>query len=127
MKIKTRYVGLILVGAGIISLSTLVLDFETTKIDRLSQKIDSLLLRIPDCGYSYEKSIQIEEILYNAQTKLISENNYDDALSLTNLAYGKSFACRPVTQIETIYLFLFPILALMVVFGLILSVRKVTN
>ncbi len=127
MKIKTRYIGLILFGVGITSLSILVLDFETTKTDRLSQKIDSLLLHVPDCGYSYEKSIQIEEILYNAQTKLISENNYDEALSLTNLAYGKSFACRPVTQIETIYLFLFPILALMSVFGLILSVRKVTN
>jgi len=127
MKIKTRYIGIVLVGVGIISLSTLVFDYETTKIDRLTQKIDSLLMFVSDCGYSYEKTFQIEEILYNAKTKLISENNYDGALSLTNLAYGKSFACRPVTQIETIYLLLFPILTLMLVFGLILSFRKVTD
>jgi len=127
MKIKSRYVGLILVGVGITSLSILVLDYESTKIDKLSQKIDFLLMLVSDCGYSYEKSTQIMEILYNAQTKLIIENNYDSALSLTNLAVGKLFSCQSNTQIETPYLILFPMLILMIIFGLILTVRKVTN
>jgi len=32
---------------------------------------------VPNCEYSYEKTNQIMEIIYNAQTKLIVENNYD--------------------------------------------------
>lgn len=124
MKIKTRYVGLILFGIGTVSLSILVLDYETTKIDKLSQKIDSLLLLVPDCNYSYERSIQIKEILDNAQTKLTIENNYDNALSATNLAAAKLFSCQQETKITTPYLILFPILILMIIFGLILSVIK---
>ncbi len=127
MKIKTRHIGLIFVGVGIISLSILVWDYETTKMDRLSQKIDSLLMLVSDCGYSYERSIQINEILYNAQTKLIIENNYDYALSLTNLAGGKLFSCQLATQIVTPYLILFPLLIMMITWGLILSVKKVTS
>lgn len=127
MRIKTRYIGLILTGLGIISLSILLFDYETTKIDKLSQKIDSLLILVPNCNYSYEKTNQIMEILYNAQTKLIAEQNYDMALSLTNLAVGKLFSCQSNTQIETPHLILFPILILMTIFGLILSVRKVTK
>ena len=124
MKIKTQYIGLVLLGLGIISLSILVLDYETSKIDKLSQKIDSLLTLIPGCNYSYEKSSLIEEILYNAQTKLIVEGNYDDALSLTNLAVGKSFSCQQGTQIVTPHLIIFPMLMLMIAYGSILSFRK---
>ena len=127
MKINTRYIGLILTGVGIISLSVLLLDYETTKIDKLSQKIDSLLILIPNCNYSYEKSNQIMEILYDAQTKLIVEQNYDLALALTNLAVGKLFSCQSNTQIETPYLILFPILILITIFGLILSVKQVAK
>lgn len=116
-----------LTGVGIISLSILLFDYETTKIDKLLQKINSLLILVPNCEYSYEKTNQIMEIIYNAQTKLIVENNYDTALSLTNLAVGKSFSCQSKTQIETPYLILFPILILVTIFGLILSVRKVTK
>lgn len=125
MKIKTRSVGLILSGIGITLLSILTFDYETTKADKLSQKIDSLLLLISDCGYPYEKSMEIVEILYIAQTKLTTENNYDNALSLTNLAIGKLFSCQSGTQIESPYLILFPILILMIIFGLILSVKKI--
>ncbi len=126
MKITTRHIGLMFVGVGIISLSILVWDYETTKIDRLSQKIDSLLMLVSDCSYSYERTIQINEILYDAQTKLIIENNYDYASSLANLAGGKLFSCQLATQIGTPYLLLFPLLIMMVVWGLILSVIKVT-
>ena len=127
MKIKTRYIGLMLTGVGIISLSILLFDHETTKIDKLSQKIDSLLILVPNCEYSYEKTNQIMEIIYNAQTKLIVENNYDAALSLTNLAVGKLFSCQSNTQIENPYLILFPMLILVIIFGLTLSVRKITT
>lgn len=127
MQIKTRHIGFIFVGVGIISLSILVLDYETTKIDRLSQKIDSLLMLVSDCNYFYERSIQINEILYDAQTKLIVENDYDYASSLTNLAGGKLFSCQLATQIGTPYLFLIPMLMMIVAWGLNLSVRKVTN
>ena len=116
-----------LTGVGIISLSILLFDHETTKIDKLSQKIDSLLILVPNCEYSYEKTNQIMEIIYNAQTKLIVENNYDTALSLTNLAAGKLFSCQSNTQIENPYLILFPMLILVIIFGLILSVRKITT
>lgn len=114
-----------LTGVGIMSLSILLLDYESTKLDKLSQKIDSLLILVPNCDYSYEKSNQIMEILYDAQTKLAVENNYDAALSLTNLAVGKLFSCQSNTQIETPYLILFPMLILITIFGIILSVRKV--
>ena len=124
MKIKTRYIGLILAGVGIVTLSILVLDYEITKIDRLSQQIDSRLMLVSDCGYSYEKYIQIKEILSNAQTELIIGNNYDKALSLTNLASGKLFSCQLAAQIETPYLIMFPILILISGLGLIMSFRK---
>ena len=127
MKIKTRYIGLILTGVGIISISILVLDYETVKIDKLSQKIDSLLMLVPNCNYSYEKSTQIERILYDAKTKLIIENNYDSALLLTNLAVGKSFSCQQGAQIVTPHLILFPMSILMILFGLALSIRKPIN
>lgn len=127
MKIKTRYIGFVLAVVGIASLSILVWDYEITKIDRLSQQIDSRLMLVSDCGYSYEKDIQIKEILYDAQKELIIENNYDKALSLTNLAAGKLFSCQLASQIETSYLIIFPILILMSGLGLILSFRKATN
>lgn len=124
MKINTQHLGLILLAVGIISLAILLFDYESTKIDKLSGKINTLLLLLPECDYSYEKFIQIEEILYNAQTKLLTENNYDDALSLTNLAVGKLFSCQQDSQLVTPFLLLFPMLILMIAFGLILSIRK---
>ena len=124
MKINTRYLGLILSVSGILSLSFLLIDNENTKIEKLSGKIDTLLILLPECGYSYEKFLKIEEILYNAQTKLLTENNYDGALSLTNLVVGKLFSCQQDSQLVTPYILLFPMLILMIAFGLVLSMRK---
>ena len=124
MKINLRYVGFILSGIGAVSLSVLIFDYEDTKIEKLSEKIDTLLLLLPECGYSYERFLEIEEILYNAQTKLLIENKYDAALSLTNLAVGKLFSCQQDSQLVTPYLLLFPILVLMTAFGVILSIKK---
>ena len=124
MKTNTRYLGLILSVSGIILLSFLLVDNENTKIDKLSGKIDTLLILLPECGYSYEKFIEIEKILYDAQKKLLAENNYDDALSLTNLVVGKLFSCQQDSQLVTPYILLFPMLILMIAFGLVLSIRK---
>ena len=124
MKINTRSFGLLLLIVGIISLAVLLFDYESTKIDKLSVKINTLLLLLPECDYSYEKFLQIEEILYSAQTKLLVEDNYDLALSLTNLAVGKLFSCQQDSQLVTPFLLLFPILILVIAFGLILSIRK---
>ena len=124
MKINNRYLGLILFVSGIISLSFLLIDNENTKIEKLSGKIDTLLILLPECGYSYEKFLEIEEILYNAQTKLLTENNYDGALSLTNLVVGKLFSCQQDSQLVTPHILLFPMLILLIAFGLVLSIRK---
>ena len=127
MRIKSYYMGLILFVVGIASLSILIWEHESTKVDKLSQKIDSLLLLVSECGYSYERTAEITEILYNAQTKLIIENNYDNAVLLTNLAVGKLFSCQTDSQIENPYLILFPILILVIVFGAILILRKLVR
>ena len=124
MKTNGRFIGLILLVSGGILLSVLIYDYEITKRDNLSEKIDKLLILLPECDYSYEKYLEIEEVLFNAQRKLVIENNYDDALSLTNLASGKLFACQQDSQIVTVHLLLFPILILMVFFGLILFLKK---
>ena len=124
MKTNEHFIGLILLISGSVLLSVLVYDYEITKRDNLSEKINKLLILLPECDYSDEKYLEIEEVLFSAQRKLVSENNYDDALSLTNLASGKLFACQQDSQIVTVHLLLFPILILMVFFGLILFLKK---
>ncbi|MGI9565599.1 MAG: hypothetical protein ACR2LL_01120 [Nitrosopumilus sp.] len=105
-------------------LAILIFDYEDTKVDKLSEKIDILLLLLPECNYSYERYLQIEEILQSAKIKLLIDNNYDAALSLTNLGVGKLFSCQQDSQLVTPYLLLFPILVLMTAFGLLLSLKK---
>lgn len=124
MKFNIKFTGLALTIIGIISLSVLIYDHETTKFETLSIKIDKMLATLPECDYSYEKFIQIEEILHNAQTKLSIENNYDDSLSLVNLATAKLFSCEQESTIISSYVLMFPILILMVSFGLILFLKN---
>lgn len=124
MKFNVRFVGLALTLIGIISLSVLVFENETTKFEKLSIKIEKLLTTLPNCGYSYEKFIEIEEILLNAKTKLLFDDNYDDSLSLVNLATAKLFSCEQETSAISSYLLMFPILILMISFGLILFLKK---
>lgn len=124
MKTNKRLIGLILLVSGSIFLSALIYDYEDMKKDSLSKKIDTLLILLPECDYSYEKYLEVEEILHSAQTKLLRENNYDDALSLTNLATGKLFGCQTDSQIITAHLLLFPIFILTVFFGLILFFKQ---
>ena len=127
MKFNIKFIGLALTIIGIISLSVLIYDHETTKFETLSIKIDKMLVTLPECDYSYEKFIQIEEILHNAQTKLLIENNYDDSLSLVNLATAKLFSCKQESAIISSYVLIFPILILMISFGLILFLKNPTK
>ena len=127
MKFNIRFTGLALIMIGIISLSVLIYDNEITKFEKLSVKIDKLLTTLPNCDYSYEKFIQIEEILNDAKTKLFVENNYDDSLSLVNLATAKLFSCEQESTIISSYLLMFPILILMTSFGLILFLKNPKN
>ena len=120
MKFNVRYVGLVLTITGIVSLSVLINDHETTKFEKLFVKIEKLQTTIHNCEYSYEKFSEIEEILQNAQTKLLDEKNYDDSQSLVNLATAKLFSCEQYSSILSSYLLMFPIFILMILFGIIL-------
>ncbi|MGY5148417.1 MAG: hypothetical protein ACW9W4_10505 [Candidatus Nitrosopumilus sp. bin_7KS] len=97
---------------------------QETKVDRLSERLHSLLELLPNCGFSEDEFVRIKETLLQSQAKLHIEENYSEAAGLINSIGVELLNCNPKMEIPEPLLIPLTLLPLLIITCIVTIIRK---